>query len=599
MIAKRIQGRQHSSSIARLVRYAINAQGGLDPRSWSRTADYILDLHAARNTQGEKVSGVRVTNCGTDDPAAATLLIEATQAANTRSKGDKTYHLVFSFRLGENPSQDTLHAIEDELCAAVGLFDHQRISAVHVNTDHLHVHVAINKVHPTGFQNIEPFYDKQRLMEACERLEIAYGLEHDHHGLDRREQKQRSVGRSKSSDEQEVVIGGQATAMETQSGLESLARYVARDVAPAILAATDWGAVHAALDQHGLRIKERGAGLVIGDEKIPLWVRANQCGREFSKKAMTDRLGPFTPPCGLDGDTTPAKEPEAHGYSPRPIHQHPASSSLFAQYQRERQTKLEERKLGLNRLRSEHASSVQHLSRWKATQRVLLKASGRGAVRKVMAETVREQAKLAAAKQRRITAQRRAELYKSTANPNWAGWLAVQAQQGNVDALAVLRSRVERRERLRGDLLTAERAEHAKVFILSALKPAVRRDGAMTYRTADGGMVVDRKCYVHAQKATAGAALVALSLAAEKFAGQALVVDGTDAFKHDVARLAGLHKLEVTFKDAGMEAARRLAHPGPLVSKDNRVAQRLFEDESSRKANSRGRDRRRTLQNEL
>ena len=161
MIAKRIQRRAATSSPARLVRYMVAAEGGIEPDTWVRTADYILATKR-RTTQGEKVASYRVTNCGTDDPGDATTLIQITQAKNTRSQSDKTYHLVFSFREGEHPPLEVLHQIEDALCEVLGYSDHQRISAVHIDTDNLHVHVAINKVHPSGLQNIEPFYDKQR-----------------------------------------------------------------------------------------------------------------------------------------------------------------------------------------------------------------------------------------------------------------------------------------------------------------------------------------------------------------------------------------------------------------------------------------------------
>jgi hypothetical protein len=99
------------------------AQGGIEPESWARTADYILAT-GSKTSQGERVASFRVTNCGTDDPAHATTIIEATQKANTRSKADKTYHLVYSFPPVETPPLDMLHAIEDELCAAIGYADH-------------------------------------------------------------------------------------------------------------------------------------------------------------------------------------------------------------------------------------------------------------------------------------------------------------------------------------------------------------------------------------------------------------------------------------------------------------------------------------------
>ncbi len=82
MIAHRINRERKASSPARLIKYMVAAKGGIDPTSWERTADYILDS-ANGTTEGEKVASYRVTNCGTDDPADAAILIQATQAANT------------------------------------------------------------------------------------------------------------------------------------------------------------------------------------------------------------------------------------------------------------------------------------------------------------------------------------------------------------------------------------------------------------------------------------------------------------------------------------------------------------------------------------
>lgn len=79
----------------------------------------------------------------------------------------------------------------------------------------------------------------------------------------------------------------------------------------------------------------------------------------------------------------------------------------------------------------------------------------------------------------------------------------------------------------------------------------------MAYSTIDGGMVIDRKTHVQAQKATTGAALVALELASKRFEGQALIVEGTDEFRLEVAQLAGMHGLKVTFTDLAMEQVRR------------------------------------------
>lgn len=635
MIAKRIPARKATSSASRLVRYVVNAKGGLDPRSWTRTADYILD-NPSTNAQGEKVGGVRVTNCGTDDPSAATLAIEAIQAANTRSKNDKTYHLVFSFPPGEQPALDVLHDIEDELVAAIGYADHQRISAVHVDTDHLHVHVAINKVHPTGLQNIEPYYDKHRLMEACERLELKHDLQRTDHGLEAINERRNRIrldpeqrpddrdsrfraylrqsydlaladppkaktlnglrnlsgcgvaraaegaavllpgdardgveqrgkepadslrrqGNGDRTDAGERGVAGRPADIEAHAGVETLAGYVSRDVAPAMRQATTWPAMHAVVAGHGLEIRARGAGLVIGEPSLGLWARASDCGRDLSMKALTSRLGPFEP--GRGATSTGARARAT--YAPRPRQAHPSSAHLFAQYQRERQARIAARKAGLHQLRQEAAAKRDELRRWRATQRVVGKL-GKGASRKAVSATVRVQAAALRAHHQKAAAEKRKRFMAETTLPTWNEWLVQRASSGDTDALAVLRAREERELRLRGDLLTADRADKARTVILDALKPVTRKDGAVSYKTADGGMVIDRSRFVQAHTATTGAAFVALTLAAQRFQGQALDVQGSDTFKAEVAQLAAIHKLDVRFADPTIEAARQAAFP--------------------------------------
>ncbi|WP_164730111.1 relaxase/mobilization nuclease domain-containing protein, partial [Rhodomicrobium lacus] len=81
-----------------------------------------------------RVGGIRITNCGTDEPDWALSDIIATQKRNTRASADKTYHLVVSFADNERPSDEVLEKIEERLVAAIGLEAHQRMSAVHIDT---------------------------------------------------------------------------------------------------------------------------------------------------------------------------------------------------------------------------------------------------------------------------------------------------------------------------------------------------------------------------------------------------------------------------------------------------------------------------------
>ena len=636
MIAKRVARDGATSSAAKLVRYMVAAVGGIDPNTWARTTDYILDTKE-ETIKGEKVGSFRVTNCdGLDDPADATLLIQSVQAQNKRSTTDKTYHLVYSFPPGETPSLEVLHAIEDELCAAIGFADHQRISAVHTDTDHLHVHVCINKVHPTGLQNIEPYYDKKRLMEACERLEVEYGLERTNHGLTKDNDNERTNnirlnagqqpnerdsrfrrylresydlkitdepeaktlnglrklsscrldGQTKSDpvllpgdarsgvqpggtndserlrrprngdrtdDGQDGGVRGIAADIEADSGIETLAGYAARELAPSVRKATSWQEVHAAAAEHGLEVNKRGAGLVIGDPGIPLWAKASSCGRDLSLKSLTDRLGPYEP----SEQKQQTRPPGSKAYSPKPRQTTPSSAGLFAQYQRERQANVVARRNGLAQTTRESKAFTAQWKNWRATQTMLIKVAAKGPTRRLMTATIKQQGDASREANRREMAARREKIFKETTTPAWADWLVKQAQQGNADALEVLRSKEQKERQWHGDLLTAERSDKAKAVVLKQLNPKARKDGSMAYQTVDGGMVIDRSTHVQATKATTGAALVALDLASKRFEGQALIVEGTAEFKQEVAQLAGMHGLNVRFVDPMMEQARQ------------------------------------------
>ncbi|MFG9317234.1 hypothetical protein ACEP3J_25940 [Pseudomonas aeruginosa] len=59
--------------------------------------------------------------------------------------------------------------------------------------------------------------------------------------------------------------------------------------------ATSWQELHDAAAEHGLEVRQRGAGLVIGEPDLGIWAKASNVGRDLSMKALTDRLGPFQP----------------------------------------------------------------------------------------------------------------------------------------------------------------------------------------------------------------------------------------------------------------------------------------------------------------
>jgi Relaxase/Mobilisation nuclease domain len=138
---------------------------------------YLLDPQDKKTWVGEVV----ITNCVSTDTTWAVREIAATQWLNKRTKSPRTYHLIISLTGGENPEAQTLRMIEERFCKGLGYDEHQRISVVHHDTDNVHIHVAINKIHPESLTLHNPGYDYKTRSKLCELLEQELGLGQDNH----------------------------------------------------------------------------------------------------------------------------------------------------------------------------------------------------------------------------------------------------------------------------------------------------------------------------------------------------------------------------------------------------------------------------------
>ena len=123
---------------------------------YGRLVTYLLDPQGKKKT---RVGEVVITNCVSTDTTWASREIAATQWLNTRAKSPRTYHLIISLRDGANPEAQTLRMIEERFCNALGYAEHQRVSVVHHDTANVHIHVAINKIHPRTLTLHDPIRD--------------------------------------------------------------------------------------------------------------------------------------------------------------------------------------------------------------------------------------------------------------------------------------------------------------------------------------------------------------------------------------------------------------------------------------------------------
>lgn len=484
--------------------------------------NYITDAQSKEHRLGD----VRVTNCETNNLKAATAEILATQFGNTRASNDKTYHLLISFRAGENPSADVLSQIEDRVCSGIGFADHQRVSAVHNDTDNLHIHIAINKIHPKRNTMLEPYKAYKALADICQTLEVEFGLEHDNH------------------EPKKSLSEGRANDMERHSGIESLVNWIREECLPGIRSASTWKELHAFMAENGLNIKEQGAGLVI--ESGELRVKPSTVARDISKKALEDRLGVFSARSGK-----PARAKRQ--YSKKPVKKRVNTTELYAKYKDAQKNLSAERSAELKRLRIKKERTIASAKRANKLRRAAIKISdGRGIKKKLLYAQAHTALK---ASIKSINTEFKAgkdKLYQTHKQRTWADWLKQQAQEGDLVALEALRAR-DSAQPLKGNVITSPGNETDRG---SLVVDNVTKKGTVIYRAGRNAVRDDGKQLQVSRGADVGGIEAALKLAIEKY-GTKLTINGSPEFKAQVIHVATKSQLTITFADESLERLRR------------------------------------------
>ncbi|MCP5458753.1 MAG: relaxase/mobilization nuclease domain-containing protein [Gammaproteobacteria bacterium] len=264
---------------------------------------------------------------------------------------DPISHYVLSWQEGEQPTPVQIEEAVDLFLDTMGLVGHQMFYGLHADTDNVHLHLMINRVHPLTRKvvAINKGFDLEALHRAIARIEQAQGWSREEHaryrvnaaGAVQRVHHDRATHR-------------QQTAGSPRSGTPSAEQLAREDGAPIIRAAASWAALHKQLADRGWRYERKGSGalLWIG----PVAVKASRAGRDCSFTALQRRLGPFQP--------APANRPTASPSAPTP-----SDADYWQTYRGEQATRAQAKQ---SALRQRHLAERQALSEAHRAQREAL-----------------------------------------------------------------------------------------------------------------------------------------------------------------------------------------------------------------------------------
>lgn len=388
--------------------------------NYGALARYIADA----GHEGEKCLAFWCAGCAADDDYDLAIIeAQAVQSMNTRSRKEKTYHLLVSFRPEDEArlTPEAFKTIEERFATALGFVEHQRHCGIHKNTNNIHMHISYNMVHPERLTRHEPFRDYTARDKLCRELEREYGLAVDNGREQRREN----------------ALSHKAAIIEAQTRQESFESYAKRHkgkILEALEGATHWQDLHEALKAHGLGIKPHGNGLVVTDLHGQHTAKASTVDRSLSAKRLQERFGDFRPYRSL------RQVQELSRYQAVPLHRSPERGELYARFR----TGIETRKNRLEAVKEREDKQLAAIRQeWAAKRREIENMDIHKHNRRNLLTLAGKHEKEAIAKNKLAMLPEREAVRREIPYTSWKDFLKLEAGNGNEVALAVLRSHKE------------------------------------------------------------------------------------------------------------------------------------------------------------
>jgi hypothetical protein len=491
------------------------------PRNGSSFARLSQYLTARVGVGGDRVV-FAAHNTGANSIENAVRLIDHTQRQNRSTRADKTLHLVVSFPAGECPSKEVLTDISERLCESLGMADHQRLVVVHDNTSHLHMHLAINKIHPETKRCISPSFSKRVLYRAARELEQKHQLlpllEHQRIRL----------------------VSGKAADFERFTGEQSFHGWMVEHVKARLVdrvgtGRMSWHDLHELVGSYGVKLEPRGRGLVFSCGGFAM--KASTLDRSLSRASLERVMGPYTAPARpYEGEEV------KRGYRPGPRAVSSEARELYGQYRERGDSIRAFKKQQYAELSRQRAEELTRIKAFYTSQRQKLwsdpfitKHDKRSGAQRLSKNRARD---LGEAVER--FRQARAAVAGSNKIVSWNDFLSLEASKGDKTALALLRSRRRSDEQVAGNVLSGRQVQREdRVY---GLQRVVQRNGDVMYTVVD--RFIDTGRSIIAQGYDVATIREALLIAHKRY-GRTLVVSGDERFKGIVRHIAAHERISI------------------------------------------------------
>ena len=428
--------------------------------SFKRLVEYCMD------DQGNelRVKDVNISNCASTDVADAINEIMLTQSRNTRSKKDKTMHLILSFKPQDEPilTPELREKLEKEFVEKIGFGEHQRISIYHGDTDNPHIHIALNKINPKKHTINDPDKLWPQMRKIAQEMEVKYGIS------------------LLNAEKQKTVAENRIQDAEAMSGQETLCSYIRK--IETLKSANNWQEFQEILKQNNIKIQVRANGFIFTDGTYQ--VKASTVNRDFSKSKLEKKYGPYS--AAQTAETEQENNTTVQSYrreAPRENLQtkSPEQQQLYEEFkkyrlqsfQKKKQQMYDELRKEMNKLCEKRQKEIQAVSQAR------LPYSDKKKMYQAIQRKIEHDREI-------IYLDEQFRLRKLREKSTWRGYLHEQAKSGNHVAVEILQQQNERK-------ITAEKLSELESRLNKIAPPIyVTKNGSKIYKTSKNYIRISR-----------------------------------------------------------------------------------------------------------
>lgn len=267
-----------TSDFYALARYLVNGKGG--------------------KPHPDRVAWTKAHNLFVDDPELVAKIMEATASLSARTK-HPAYHMIIAWHPEEEPSPEVMQEIAVQTLEMAGLGAYQALIMGHGDTEHPHLHMMINRVHPDTGKAWKASHDYALFDRIMRTLSDDHGFRYSpahRYNLDDTDHL------TKKPNSKATYAAKRGANTNRSQWPKTKARAFGERLSEQLDAASTWDDLSTIVADHGLTLEEKGQGYVVGNDTS--YTKLSSLGLQKSAHGFTKhKLRRKKPPALFD---TPA-----------------------------------------------------------------------------------------------------------------------------------------------------------------------------------------------------------------------------------------------------------------------------------------------------